>query len=217
MTSPVVGRGGGYPRGDTSAFGAAVVLGFASLLAVMLGLFALTTSPILIALATAAIVAPVLGFRPKYALWLLLVGGLLVAGVVPIWSDGQAGRAVWALSALSFFLLAVLLGQAAVSPSVRRDTPAFIWLMLTFAAYACVVSLLRWQDAYQAFSGFKRYFQGLGVMAAFAVRLSLSDRDMARVRRFVLFVAVLQLPWAIYELLRLVPLREASTGCCTRA
>lgn len=181
----------------------------AALMAVLLGLLALTTSPIVVALAAATLVAPMLGFRPRYALWLLLIGGLLIAGVVPIWSDGQAGRAVWGLSAISFFLLLLLLVQAAVSKEIRRDTPAFVWLLLAFMAYACVVSLVRWDNAYQYLSGFKRYFQALGLMVALAW-LGHSDGEMRSLRRFILVVALLQLPWAVYELLRLVPIREGT-------
>jgi len=202
------GRVGASPSASPKLPAVLVVL-LACVCAVIAGLLAYTANPIAIALACAAIIAPMLALQPKYGLWLLLLGGLLVAGVIPIWSDGQATRAVWALSAVSFFLLAMLLVQAAASPAVRRNTPFFVWILLAFMAYATVVTLLRWENAYQALSGFKRYFQAMGVMVAFAW-LSWSSSEMAKLRRLVFVVALLQLPWAVYELLRLVPIREAT-------
>jgi hypothetical protein len=209
MNAPVFRGQSRWGARDGAAMTTVGVLFIASALAILLGLLAYTSSPILVALAASAVAAPILAFRPQFSLWLLLVGGLLIAGLVPIWSDGQAGRAVWGLSALSFFLLLTLVVQAAMSSKVRRDTPGFVWILLALVVFASVVSLLRWAGAYEFLSGFKRYFQAFGVLAAFAW-LGLTDRDLSRIRTFVLIVAVVQLPWAAYELVRLVPIREAT-------
>lgn len=190
------------------AAAASVLIGGA-ILAVVLGLIAFTTSPILIALAAAAVVGPMLVFRLHLALWVLLVGGLLVAGVVPIWGEGQANRAVWALSALSFLIFLTLLFRMLVTESMRRETPGFVWALLAFIAFATLTTALQLHSAYELSSGFKRYFQAVSVTLAFTW-LAFSDRQMRGFRVLVLVVALAQLPWAVYELLRLVPIREAT-------
>lgn len=194
---------------DKTPFVAGFVIVGACFAAVLLGLFAITANPIVIALASAAIVSPMLLMRPWVAVWVLVAGGLLIAGVLPIWAEGQANRVVWALSAIAFLLVVVLLARALTTPTIRQETPPFIWAALAFMAFSLVNSLLQWHDAYQAMSGFKRYFQAVGLMLAVAW-LGVADGQMARLRRFIVFVALMQLPWAAYELFRLVPIREAT-------
>ena len=57
-------------------------------------------------------------------------------------------------------------------------------------------------------SGIKRYFHVIGVMFAFAW-LAFTNEQIRRWRIYFLIVALAQLPWAIYELLKLVPIRES--------
>lgn len=201
--------GRAFRRPDGGPVAAWLVIVGACLAAVLMGLFAITASPIVIALAGAAIVSPMLLMRPWAAVWVLVAGGLLIAGILPIWAEGQANRVVWALSAIAFLLVFVLLARIITSPAARRETPTFVWVMLAFVAFSLINTLLQWHDAYQALSGFKRYFQAVGLMVAIAW-LGVSDAQMARMRRFIVFVALMQLPWAAYELFRLVPIREAT-------
>lgn len=176
--------------------------------ALALGLVAYTASPILIAAAAALVVGPVVLARPLTSIWALLVGGLLIIGVVPIWAEGQGVRVAWALSGLSLMLMVLMLFKAVTLPRAVRGTPAFVWLLLAFVAFVLFNGLIQWSSAYEYLSGFKRYFQAIGLMLAVAW-LGLSDRQMLSLRKLIVVVVLFQLPWATYELLELVPRREA--------
>lgn len=195
-------RGRGPGIGTTIALSIGVVL-----LAVLLGLVAVSASPVLVGLAAAALVGPMLLARPSWIIWLIFLLGVLVAGLVPIWAEGLAGRAVWGVSALGFLLMLSAVFRILTNPAASANTPAFVWLALAFMGYALVISLMRWHSVYEIAAGFKRYFQGFGLLFALAW-LPISSQDIQRWRRFFVIAALLQLPFAVYELLRLVPLRE---------
>lgn len=178
----------------------------ACLLAVCMGLIALSASPILVALAATLVIAPILVSRPTWSIWVVLVGGMLIAGVLPIWAEGQVSKVVWALSALCFLLMVVVLIRAFTTPGMTSGTPGFVWMALAFMAYAIVDGLLQWSTPYEVASGVKRYFQAFGLLFALSW-LPLKEDDFRRWRMFFFFVALIQLPWAIYERIRLVPLR----------
>lgn len=177
------------------------------LLSLVLGLVAVTANPIFVALATAALVGPMLIAKPTWIIWLVLVLGVVVAGLVPIWADGMAGRAVWGISALCFLLMLGALFRVVTKPGLADGTPAFVWLALAFMVYALVISLMRWSSVYEVAAGFKRYFQAFGLIFALCW-LTVTSQDVQRWRLFFLIAALLQLPFAVYELLHIVPLRE---------
>lgn len=180
---------------------------FACVAAVLLGLVASSASPVAVALAATLVLAPILIIRPTWSIWTLLVGGLLIAGVVPIWAEGSASKVVWGLSGLSFLLLAVVLVRALLTPAMRQGTPMFVWLALAFLFYGVLNGLLQWAGPFEVLSAIKRYYQAFGLMFALCW-LPLLVSDVQRWRKLLLVVALLQLPWAIYERVHLVPIRE---------
>lgn len=177
----------------------------------LLALVALSANPIAVALGAAMLLAPILIARPTLGIWAILLSSMLVAGTLPIWTEGSATKVVWAISMLSFLLLFVVLVRALVTPGFTRGTPAFVWIALALMVFAVFTTLLQWSTAYEALSGIKRYFQAFGLLFALAW-LPLQADDFRRWRRFFLFVAVIQLPWALYERIRLVPIREGFKG-----
>lgn len=175
--------------------------------AVLFGLVAVTANPIVVGLAVGLFAGTMLLAKPVWVLWLVFFLGLLVAGIVPIWAEGAASKAVWGISALGFLLMIRAWSHALAVPGLARHTPAFVWLALAFLVYAIVNTVIHVPTAYEAFSGFKRYFQAAGLLFALAW-LPIGEADIRRWRRFFLVVALVQLPWAIYELVKLVPIRE---------
>lgn len=178
-----------------------------TILSILFGLVAVTTSPILVGLATAALVGAALLARPVWLIWIIFILGLLVSGVVPIWAEGSVSKVVWGISVLGFATLALALIKASTTRGLVKGTPAFVWAALAFFIYAIINSLAHFNDAYETLSGVKRYFQATGVLFALAW-LAIDERTVARWQKFFLFVALIQLPWAAYELIRLVPIRE---------
>ena len=185
---------------------AAVVLGVV-VLSVVFGLIAVSANPIFIAFAVAMLVGPMLLLRPAWMVWFVLVGGLMVAGVVPLWFEGAGNKAVWGISLLSFLLMALALVRALTSRDVRAGTPSFVWVMLVFMFFALFSAVVNGVTAYELLSGFKRYFQGFGLVLAL-VWLGFGAAQMQQWSRFFVVLALLQLPLAIYERVHFVPIRE---------
>lgn len=195
------------PISATALAGWALLALMAVALAVFFGLLASTANPILVGIGVALLVGALLFAKPDWNIWLVLGFGLLVVGVLPIWVEGLAARAVWGVSALAFVLLLRAWWHALSVPRVTRSTPAFVWLALAFILYTVLNTLWQPSTAYEALSGFKRYFQVAGLLFALAW-LAIDERTVGRWRKFFVFVALVQLPWAVYELVELVPVRE---------
>lgn len=177
------------------------------LIAILFGLIAVTANPILISVMVALLAGAVLLARPAWIVWLVLSLGLLVAGLLPVYVDALASKAVWGISLLGFFLMLIAFFKVATSPNMRKNTPAFIWVALGFLVYALLNSLIQRHSVDEFFGGFKRYFQMWGLLFALCW-LVFDERDIRRWRAFVVIVALVQLPFAVYQLIALVPLRE---------
>lgn len=170
-------------------------------IAVLFGLLAVTANPMLIGVGAGMILGPALLLMPEVAIWIILVIGLLM-GVLS--ASPQFGKATWIISILGFMLLVSSLINLAWSK--QRRAPGFMLIALFFMVYAVIASLIQWHSFGEFLAGFKRYFQTFGVMAAFTL-LAFTPATYARWRRFLLVVALLQFPFALYELLVLVPQR----------
>lgn len=183
------------------------VFAVATFLAIFFGLIAVTANPIFVAISVGLIVGTLLLAKPAWNIWLILALGLLVAGVLPIWEDFFASKVIWGVSILGFILLGSTLFWLIASPDVARSTPAFVWIALAFFVYVLINSFAQWHSTGEFFSGLKRYFQMWGLLFALCW-LSFDKQHIRRWRLFMLLVALVQLPFALYELVDLVPLRE---------
>lgn len=176
-------------------------------MAVFFGLLASTANPIFVGVGAALLVGALLFAQPVWNIWLVLLFGLLVVGVLPIWVEGVAAKALWGVSTLALVLMLRAWWQALAVPGVTKGTPAFVWLALVFIVYTLINTLWQPSTLYAGLSGFKRYFQVTGLIFALAW-LPIGERDIRQWRRFFTVVALFQLPWAVYELVKLVPIRE---------
>jgi hypothetical protein len=112
------------------------------------------------------------------------------------------------VSLLGFLLFLSAIYKVLTTPGLTRTTPAFIWAALLFFVFVVINSLAQWYSAGEFLSGLKRYFQVWGLM--FAMAWLTADRNhFRRWKMFLLIVALTQLPFALYELLVMVPKREA--------
>lgn len=206
------GQGGTYTATFTKPAGWPIMVGvfmLAVILSVFFGLVAVTANTIIIGLAVGLLVGVLIIGKPIWTMWLILVLGLLVSGVLPLFLDVLATKAVWGISILGFVLLASVFFKTATNPLIAKHTPGFIWVALIFLLFAVVNSLIQWQGLAVFLGGFKRYFQVWGLL--FAMAWLVSDQNLIRrIIGFVLIVALIQLPFALYELIKLVPLREAA-------
>ena len=162
----------------------------------------------LISVSISLVVGIVLLARPVWIVWVVLILGLVVTGLLQLYSsDGLVTKTSWGVSLLGLILTIVAFFTVTTSPAIRKETPAFVWVAASFLIYAVSVSFVRWYSLGEFSGGFKRYFHMWGLLFALCW-LAFDELDIRRLRKFVLMVALVQLPFALYQLIVLVPLRE---------
>lgn len=175
----------------------------AAMAAVLFGLLATTASPMLIGLGVGLVGGAILLAIPKFSISMLLTTGLLMGALVSF-SGPVFGKLPWALSLLGMLLLVPVFLN--LVKARRPSVPPFVWIALAFIIYAVLATVLNWDSFPEFIAGFKRYFQVFGLMLALAV-LPLTYPDFRRWQTVLLVMALMQFPFALYELLVLVPQR----------
>jgi len=176
----------------------------AVVLAMFFGLLAVTASPILVGMAAGLVIGSFLLMKPDVLIWLILLLGLAMGAFISMLSP-QFSKITWAVSILGFVLLALSLFNLFL-PGRSRGQPAFIWIGLAFLLVGLATTLTQWDSTGEVIAGVKRMFQGYGLMFAFAA-LVLSTREIGRFKKLLLFIALIQLPFALYEFIFLVAKR----------
>ena len=173
--------------------------------AVAFGLLAVTANPVLISLGIGLIGGTMLLGMPRATVWMIFTLGLLSGAFI---SFPGFSRLPWIVSLLGMLLLLPALMKLFSARSHRL--PAFIWIALVFLIYSLVVTVLRGDSLGEFLAGFKRYFQMYGLMLALTL-LAFTPAHFAAWRRLLVGIALLQFPFALYELLVLVPQRGGLT------
>lgn len=171
------------------------------LAALFFGWLAATANPILIGIGAGLMFGPVLLMAPRQTIWVVLSVGLL-GGVLS--ASPQFGKTTWIISILSFLL--VLPALVHMIWDRCRQVPGYLWLALAFMLVSCTTTLISWYSFGEFLAGFKRYFQSFGLMLSLAA-LAFAPASYRQWRFFLVLVALLQAPAAVYELLVLVPQR----------
>ena len=178
-------------------------------LCLFFALLSVTGNFILIGLGASMIVGPVLLFMPEMTVWVVLMVGLLF-GILS--ASPKLGKIGWGVSVLSMMLMGPSLIH--IMWGKRDRLPGFLviaWLYMIFAIFCTVV---QWHSIGEFVAGFKRYFQTYGLMMALAV-VPFLPPAYARWRKFMLIVGLLQFPFALFEMVVLVPMRGSATSDAT--
>lgn len=178
----------------------------ASFLAVLFGMIAITNNPILIGLAVGMILGLFLLASPKISIWLVIVLGLGTPALLDMAGHGLS-RMLWAISMLGLLLwVPGVMHLFSLNPQQKKITPLYIWVAILFAVFALASTALQLHSFNELFGGFKRYFQGFGLMLVLAT-MPWAKADFDRWLKALLAIALLQLPFALFERFILVPLR----------
>jgi len=184
-----------------------VVIGFA--LAAAMGAAVIATGNLV---ASGLIVGALLGVlmldAPALAVWIVLVGALAVTGPL-VMHQPQFARLAWLFSVLGMFLMAAALLHAATarrSLSARAGPPGVVLLAAAVLVYALVGAVFSAGPSEESMSGFKRQFQYWGLLFAFAL-VPFTALQVSRWLRFLFVLGLLQLPFAVYQRIVLVPRR----------
>lgn len=171
------------------------------LCAAAFGTLASTGNPLVIGAGAAALSLPYVLTHPQKVVGILIPAGLGAGVIISLAGPGVTAVS-WLISLLSLSLLPI----AVVRFMRAAGQPVFLWLSLGFFGYCLIVTALQWQSFEQLVAGTKRYFQGYGVLFALATMVHLAHH-VPKWKRWLLAMAFLQLPFAIYEFVVLVPQR----------
>lgn len=178
------------------------------LISIFVGLLATTANPIIIVLGVGAIFGILIIKKPAINVWLILALGLLFVGIVPLWTEGFATKVSWVVSILGFLMLFSTLFSLLVNRESRKNTAPFVWIGLAFFIHCVIFGLVNWYSPVEFISGIKRYFQVISLLFVFSW-IGFTEAQVSRWLKFMVFVVIAQLPWALYQLMMLVPIRES--------
>ena len=186
--------------------GKALFFIIATLCACVLGVVAITNSPILIGMFIGLLFGLFFISKPRLTIWIVVVLGLLTPALFDMLGPGFS-KLLWAFSLMALLLwVPGLFHLISFNPNKKQYVPLYIWVLLIFVVSAVMLTLLQSGSWGEAVAGFKRYFQTYGLIIALAA-LPLVYQDFDRLLKALFFIALLQLPFAIFERFILVPLR----------
>lgn len=170
----------------------------------LVGLVVATGNLILIALALGGIAGVLLLNALPVAVWIMLIGVLLINGPVGFFSPGLA-KISWLFSLLGIFMAgAAVLYSAVGTRHFQRPMPFFIYTALAFVVLAVISSSFSDGPLSEIAAGAKRHFHFWGVMFLLAV-VPFSERQVRGWMLFMVGVALAQLPLTLYQRVVLVP------------
>lgn len=182
---------------------------FAVLVAIAVGLITSTGNPFLIAVLVSPLFGLLLLANWRLCFWGVLVGFLLVNGPLQQFAP-RLGKLSWAFSGLSVLLMLLAAAQL-MSPRKGDEwprAPLASWVLVGLLM-VIVGSAVGSGRTAELLAGFKRYFQTWGIFFAFAV-LPIVERDLRRVCKLAFAVAVLHLPFALYQFFFLLKQRHSA-------
>ena len=179
-------------------------------IAVFFGLVASLGSPLISFLIAAFFLAVFLIASPLALMWVVIVGGLVLAGVSELYlPDLRQARWGVVIAAVGLSGVALLSGlwerNVVTNPLPRVWSPIATWAILFFATatFSAVVNL---GMSFDTIVGLKGYFQVWGLLLAFAL-LPLRPASAERSMSFLFWLGLLQIPFLLQQHFILVPKR----------
>lgn len=168
-------------------------------MSVFVGLIASTTNLILVVLLIGLLLGIPLLASPRIAVWIILPIGMMSGSLMAILGTTKIA---WAISLLSMMLMLLAIIRLIVGV---KNIPTFFWLALAFMLFTISASVVQGVSLNELASGFKRYFQMFGLMFAL-ILLDFKAEDRQRWLTLMLVMALLQLPFCLYQYFILVPI-----------
>lgn len=179
---------------------------FSGFLAFVFGMISVTNNPIFIGLAVGMVLGIFLLAMPKKIIWLVIVMGLATPALLDMAGHGFS-RMLWAISMLALLLwVPGVFYLIRLNPKQEKNVPFFIWVAIFFVLYALMASVFNLHSFGELLGGFKRYFQAFGLMLALSTML-LTRKELDSWLKLLLGIAILQLPFALFERFVLVAFR----------
>lgn len=145
--------------------------------------------------------------RPMWLLWSSVVGGLVVSGLVKLYVP-QLQLIRWALAPIAILLAfhAIAASMGPRTTTGHRPSPTVIWWALAFMVIAVLGSVFGDFHSERFIIGAKGYLQVWGLLFALAF-VPWPEDVIDRLPKALLWIALLQLPFVLHQLVFLVPKR----------
>ena len=181
----------------------------------MFGVAASIADPLIISVLIGLFGSFVMLFFPNLLLWIIVLGGLVIAGVLEIYLPTlQILR--WGFAGASMLLLVAVLFRdyifARPVPGHREAAlPAIFLWALAFLALCVITTILNWVSIGHTLFGWKGYFQLWGLFLSLALARQ-TPTLFRRAPGLLLGIAFLQLPFVAQQFVILVPARKGLPG-----
>lgn len=190
--------------------GASLYLAFGLFFSVVFGLIVALFGGVIGAVLGVVLAGAVLLFSPRATVWVTIVGGLAIAGLVELYLPAfQVVR--WGFSVMSIVLAVVsavvFFAEKHRSHSQSTDANFLLLVMLGFAMVAMASALFGGGGTGNAIVGLKNYFQMWGLVLALAW-LGYNPSEAGRFIKLLGFLALIQMPFVLHQFIALVPLRS---------
>lgn len=180
------------------------------LLAGVAGALLGTGQYLLLVLLIGTIMGGALLLLPRLAVWVLGAGALVVAGLLELYLPA-ARQVAWLVAALAVALGAQALVRRIATHHMepgRHYPQAETWAAL-FLLSTVLTTFFNGGVSMSSVAGLKGYFQVWGLMMALCW-FNYSRTDLWNVSKALLVLAAIQLPFAVHQLIFLVPQRAAT-------
>lgn len=166
----------------------------------------------IIGIVVAAIVGGALALRPVLIQWLVIFGSLILAGLIELYLP-VARPVIWLFSGLALALgvLTLLIrfssiaNTAAATGSTGQSASPLAWAAAYFI-FTCITTVAQTGVSVQTGLGLKAYFQLWGLILAVAW-LDVSKESVRKIVKFLVFLALIQIPFALHQFIVLAPQR----------
>jgi hypothetical protein len=191
----------GRPIGTTVFLTVAILL-----MVLLLAAVSALGNLLIAAMLVASLVAFALMQFPRALFWFGVLGSLVVAGLIELYLPGlQVMR--WAFAgATALFFLAMLMRQFGSRSSERRRLDPLLFSALLFLVVCGISTAINWHGTVSAIVGLKNYFQAWGVLLGLAVMSRWEGLERS-VTRWMVAIALLQVPFVLHQFLVLAPQR----------
>ena len=189
-----------------------VVVFVAATLAAMGGVLAGRGEVTLTILAAGGAMGVFLLIKPTLALWFVIFGGLVLAGLTQLYLP-QFQFLRWAFGFLAWGMgvIAIVRSLLAAPGPRKAKMPAIWWWMFAFAGVVALSSALNFSDTRTLLFGLKGHFQVWGLFIAI-ILMRWPEEVIDQLPRALVGIALIQLPFVLHQYLVLVPARVGIGG-----
>lgn len=180
--------------------------------AIIAGWLSAKGNPILVVIFVGMIVGALTAPSKTALFWFVVLGGLIVVGIAQLYLPGSKYlRYLVPLATLALLVHGVMERLGAPEHAKGPPIPPLLWWAVGFMGVALASTAANWPGVGVAVLGVKGYFQMWGLLFALVI-VRWTPKLLESLPRAVLFVAFVQLPFALHQYLILVPRRAGLGG-----